>query len=148
MCATLEKIAHSLSFSLGKSEGEEVAITAVAIAYLLHKAPYVFPVVGGRKVEHLLQNVDALRIALTEEQIREIEAAGPEFDVGFPGRLIVSFKFLLFCRLRLTFKIKGDGMTMTNGLLSMGAFDRVQPVQPIKPVMSSVQAEENRKEEK
>lgn len=39
-------------------------------------------------------------------------------------------------------------MTMTNGLLSMGAFDRVQPLQPIKPVMSSVQAEENRKEEK
>lgn len=97
MCAALEKIARSLSSSLGKSEGEEVAITAVAIAYLLHKSPYVFPVVGGRKVEHLLQNVDALRIALTEEQIREIEAAGPEFDVGFPGRLIVSFEFLLFC---------------------------------------------------
>ena len=27
----------------------------VAIAYVMHKAPFVFPVIGGRKVEHLLQ---------------------------------------------------------------------------------------------
>ncbi|KAI0643569.1 Aldo/keto reductase [Trametes meyenii] len=33
-------------------------VGAVAIAYVMHKAPYVFPIIGGRKVEHLLANVD------------------------------------------------------------------------------------------
>ncbi|KAJ4149405.1 hypothetical protein NW754_000845 [Fusarium falciforme] len=28
-------------------------ITSVALAYVMHKTPYVFPIVGGRKVEHL-----------------------------------------------------------------------------------------------
>lgn len=28
-------------------------ISAVAIAYVMQKVPYVFPIIGGRKVEHL-----------------------------------------------------------------------------------------------
>jgi aryl-alcohol dehydrogenase-like predicted oxidoreductase len=60
----------------------------VAIAYLLHKTPYVFPIVGGRKVEHLKQNIQALDITLSPEQIRRIDEAKP-FDVGFPYTLIV-----------------------------------------------------------
>ncbi|KAF9465834.1 NADP-dependent oxidoreductase domain-containing protein [Collybia nuda] len=62
-------------------------ITAVAIAYLLHKVPYVFPLIGGRKVEHLLANVEALDISLSDEQMKELEAAS-ELDLGFPGSLI------------------------------------------------------------
>ena len=60
----------------------------VAIAYVLHKTPYVFPIVGGRKVEHLKQNVQALDISLSPEQIQRIENAKP-FDVGFPHNFIV-----------------------------------------------------------
>ena len=60
----------------------------VAIAYVLHKTPYVFPIVGGRKVEHLKQNVQALDISLTPEQIGRIDSAKP-FDVGFPHNVIV-----------------------------------------------------------
>ncbi|KAF9465833.1 NADP-dependent oxidoreductase domain-containing protein [Collybia nuda] len=59
-------------------------LTAVALAYLLHKTPYVFPIVGGRKVEHLLANIEALDISLSNEQMSELEAAVP-FDIGFPG---------------------------------------------------------------
>lgn len=61
----------------------------VAIAYLLQKAPYVFPVVGGRKVEHLEANIEALEIALTPEQIAYLESILP-FDKGFPTNRFVS----------------------------------------------------------
>lgn len=49
----------------------------------MHKAPYVYPIVGGRKVEHLKGNIEALKLKLTDEEIEEIEGAVP-FDVGFP----------------------------------------------------------------
>ena len=61
---------------------------SVAIAYLLHKAPYVFPIVGGRKVEHLLANLEALDISLGDEQISYLENILP-FDPGFPSNFIV-----------------------------------------------------------
>ena len=57
--------------------------TSIALAYVLHKVPYVFPVVGGRKVEHIKGNIEALSLELSEEEINEIEDAEP-FDVGFP----------------------------------------------------------------
>ena len=60
----------------------------VAIAYVLHKAPFVFPIVGGRKPEQLLANVEALEISLTAEQIAYLDGAKP-VDLGFPGFLIV-----------------------------------------------------------
>lgn len=61
----------------------------VAIAYLLLKTPYVFPIIGGRKVEHLLANIQALEIDLTPEQIAYLESVIP-FDPGFPSTMIVS----------------------------------------------------------
>ena len=55
----------------------------------MQKTPYVFPVVGGRKVEHLEQNLEGLDIALSEEQIKYLESV-LSFDVGFPHNFIVS----------------------------------------------------------
>lgn len=69
----LEKVANS----------KKTAITSVALAYVMHKAPYVFPIVGGRKIDHLKGNIEALGLELSKEDIDEIEAATP-FDVGFP----------------------------------------------------------------
>jgi len=63
-------------------------INLVAIAYVMHKTPYVFPIIGGRKVEHLMANVEALDISLSDEQIKFLEAVEP-FDLGFPGWMIV-----------------------------------------------------------
>ncbi|OJT12506.1 Aryl-alcohol dehydrogenase [NADP(+)] [Trametes pubescens] len=83
VCAVLERVAGEVG------AGENIG--AVAVAYVMHKAPFVFPIVGGRKVEHLLQNVDALKISLTEEQIKAIEAAKP-FDVGFPASLLAKIE--------------------------------------------------------
>ena len=70
----------------------------VAIAHLLHKTPYVFPMVGGRKVEHLKQNVQALDISLSPEQIHRIDDAKP-LDFGFPYIIIVRTSFESLVRL-------------------------------------------------
>lgn len=59
------------------------SVQQVALAYVRHKARHVIPIVGGRKVEHLEQNIAALKIKLTEEQIKTIESF-QDFDVGFP----------------------------------------------------------------
>ena len=64
----------------------------VAIAHLLHKTPYVFPIVGGRKVEHLKQNLQALDISLSPEQIHRIDNAKP-LDFGFPYTMIVRISY-------------------------------------------------------
>ncbi|KAH9976309.1 NADP-dependent oxidoreductase domain-containing protein [Lactifluus volemus] len=78
VCLVLEQVAREV--------GAE-SITSVAIAHLMHKTPYVFPIIGGRKVEHLRQNVHALDISLTPEQIQRIDSA-KSFDPGFPTYLI------------------------------------------------------------
>lgn len=69
----LEAIAHR----------KNTALTSVALAYVMHKAPYVFPIVGGRKLDHLKGNIEALGLELSKDEIDEIEAVVP-FDVGFP----------------------------------------------------------------
>lgn len=63
------------------------SVTAIALAYVMCKSPNVFPIVGGRKVEHLHDNIQALSIRLTEKQIQFLESA-TEFDVGFPNNFI------------------------------------------------------------
>ncbi|KAI1113829.1 aldo/keto reductase [Nemania sp. NC0429] len=59
-------------------------ITSVAQAYVMHKTPYVFPIIGGRNVEHLKANIEALNLSLSEDDIKEIESAAP-FELGFPS---------------------------------------------------------------
>ena len=54
----------------------------------MQKAPFVYPIVGGRKLEHLQANMDALKISLTDEQVKYLEGVLP-FDPGFPNSLIV-----------------------------------------------------------
>lgn len=78
VCQVLEKIA---------AETGATSITALALAYVMQKTPYVFPIVGGRKVEHLMDNIGALDIALTPEQIAELEAVQP-FAKGFPHEMV------------------------------------------------------------
>lgn len=62
-------------------------ITSVAMAYVMHKAPHVFPIVGGRKVEHLASNIAALSLNLSEEEMKKIDAAYG-FEMGFPHSFV------------------------------------------------------------
>ncbi|KAI9741133.1 MAG: putative aryl-alcohol dehydrogenase aad14 [Cirrosporium novae-zelandiae] len=69
------------------SEHNIESVTAIALAYVLCKTPNVFPIVGGRKIEHLQDNIQALKIKLTAKQIEYLESVRP-FDVGFPSNFI------------------------------------------------------------
>lgn len=80
-----KKISQALS-TVAAEHGIE-SVTAIALAYVLCKAPNVFPLVGGRKVEHLHDNIQALKIRLTAKQIQFLEQA-TEFDIGFPNNFI------------------------------------------------------------
>ncbi|GKT80107.1 norsolorinic acid reductase [Colletotrichum tofieldiae] len=69
------------------AKNKNTIITSVALAYVMQKAPYVFPIVGGRTVDHLKQNIEALALNITDEDIQEIEGAVP-FDMGFPHNFL------------------------------------------------------------
>ncbi|EJD04793.1 arylalcohol dehydrogenase [Fomitiporia mediterranea MF3/22] len=106
MSAALEKVAKEI--------GTE-HITAVAIAYVMQKTTFVFPIIGGRKIEHLMANIEALKISLSDEQISYLESIIP-FDLGFPQRIF------------------GDGTRVLEHLTAdAGKEDRVPPRQPIRP---------------
>ena len=64
-------------------------LITVAIAYVMQKTPYVFPVIGGRKPEHLRANLEALSIALTDEHLKQLDGVVP-LPPTFPYTLIVS----------------------------------------------------------
>lgn len=63
------------------------SLTAIALAYVMSKAPRVFPLVGGRKVEHLHDNIQALKIKLSDAQIKKLESVTP-FEPGFPNNFV------------------------------------------------------------
>ncbi|KAL8696512.1 MAG: hypothetical protein Q9224_002752 [Gallowayella concinna] len=79
---------RKISAALNKvAKAKGTAITSIALRYVMHKSPYVFPICGGRKIEHLKGNIEALAIELTDEEVDEIDAALP-FDVGFPMSML------------------------------------------------------------
>ncbi|KAJ7656937.1 aryl-alcohol dehydrogenase [Mycena polygramma] len=78
MCAALEVVAAQVGAK---------NITAVAIAYTMHKAPFVFPIIGGRNPEQLMANIEALGIALTRAQLAYIDGILP-FEKAYPNNLV------------------------------------------------------------
>ncbi|KAF8192130.1 NADP-dependent oxidoreductase domain-containing protein [Pholiota molesta] len=84
---TEEEIKMSKALEKVAKEVGAKHITSIAIAYLMHKTTFVFPLVGGRKVEHLVANLEALDIELTDEHIAYLEGIVP-FNPGFPASII------------------------------------------------------------
>ncbi|KAF5340694.1 hypothetical protein D9611_007410 [Ephemerocybe angulata] len=78
VCKVLETVAKEVGAK---------SIRSVAIAYVFHKAQYVFPIIGGRKIEHLVSNLEALDISLTDAHLQAIEGA-VAFNPGFPHSMI------------------------------------------------------------
>lgn len=98
---------------------KDSALTSIALAYVMHKTPHVFPIVGGRTKEHLKGNIDALKIHLSKEDIKEIDEAVP-FDLGFPSSFL--------------YRGGDPGIPQAVWLLAMaGTFDYLPLQQPITP---------------
>ncbi|KAK9235509.1 NADP-dependent oxidoreductase domain-containing protein [Lipomyces kononenkoae] len=88
---TQSEEAKAVSVVLDKlAKQKNALITSIALAYVMHKAPYVFPIVGGRKIEQLKGNIDGLGIELTDDEIDEIDAAAP-FKIGFPLSMLFEY---------------------------------------------------------
>ncbi|KAK5044664.1 hypothetical protein LTR84_010556 [Exophiala bonariae] len=118
----LDKKVSAVLESVAAAKG--VLLLDVALAYVRSKAPYVFPIVGGRKVDHIRGSIKALEVALSEKEVEKIDAAYP-FDHGFPHTFLSGTLF--------------DGSTpraprgpedvfMTK---TMGTFDWVEQSRPI-----------------
>ncbi|KAF2467666.1 Aldo/keto reductase [Lindgomyces ingoldianus] len=99
-------------------------LTSVAMAYVMHKAPYVFPIVGGRKVEHLKGNIEALGLELSDEEVDEIDKESG-FEIGFPMNFLFEWMGAKYSTRQTSSDI---------GLLQFaGKLDSVQNARPIKP---------------
>lgn len=86
---TPQEAAVSEALEQVSSELGGVPITAVALAYILHKSVdvNVFPIIGGRRVEQLEENIRSRDIRLSQKQIDTLEQVVP-FDLGFPSNFI------------------------------------------------------------
>ncbi|KAH9927992.1 Aldo/keto reductase [Epithele typhae] len=108
VCLALEEVAKQVGTT---------SVQAVAIAYVMQKVPYVFPIVGGRKVEHLDSNIEALNIALSEEQIKHLEGVLP-FNKGFPHNFA------------------GNGETYIDMMMNAAPFEKWPRQEAIRPSKS------------
>lgn len=108
------------------SDSKKTLVTSVAMAYVMHKTPYVFPIVGVRKLEHLKANIEALSISLSKEDMAEIEKAYT-FDPGFPHTFLSGSQFNPDGQ---QYVPEGPGDVWLTGL--MGNFDWVEGAKPIR----------------
>lgn len=83
--STLDKQVSAVLESISKAKG--CKLLDVALAYVMQKTPYVFPIVGARKVDHIQGCIEGLGVNLSDDEIQEIEKAYP-FEHGFPHSLL------------------------------------------------------------
>ncbi|WP_310733037.1 aldo/keto reductase [Azohydromonas australica] len=53
----------------------------MALAWLLSRRPYMVPIPGGTKLEHLDDNLGAAQLQLTDDDLREIDVAFSKIDI-------------------------------------------------------------------
>jgi pyridoxine 4-dehydrogenase len=59
-------------------EKYDASVPQVAIAWLLHRSPFMLPIPGPSSPGHLQENVDAAAIALTADEVKAITQLVPE----------------------------------------------------------------------
>ncbi|EMD40252.1 hypothetical protein CERSUDRAFT_104075 [Gelatoporia subvermispora B] len=97
VCAALEAVAKQVGASNIRAE-----------------AALRFPIIGCRKVEQLMQNIESLDVSLSDEQIKYLESIIP-FNPGFPSDL------------------NGDGTRYSRIALTAGHFDHWPLAEAIRP---------------
>ena len=80
----------------------------------------MFPMVGGNKVSQLKDNVEALGLELSAEDVSEIDKSYG-FDLGFPHSFLNAANYM------------PTGPQDVSFLSSMGHYDYVTPTIAIKP---------------
>jgi aryl-alcohol dehydrogenase-like predicted oxidoreductase len=122
---------RQVSLVLEKIAGERgLDLRQVALAYVYYKAPYVTPIIGGRKLEHLKSNIAGLGVSLTDDEIAAIDAAFP-FDHGFPHTFLSGSLFEENAAPRGAFGPEDVWLTK-----HQGEFDWVKAPKPVVPALT------------
>jgi len=61
--------------------GKKITPAQIVLAWLLAQKPWVVPIPGGTKLEHLDDNLPAADLRLTSEDLREIDEAFATIDI-------------------------------------------------------------------
>jgi aryl-alcohol dehydrogenase-like predicted oxidoreductase len=76
------KANQSMVDLLGRFAGQKQATPAqIALAWLLAQKPWIVPIPGTRKLERLNENIAAVAVNLTPNDLREIESAASKIQV-------------------------------------------------------------------
>jgi hypothetical protein len=94
----------------------------------MHKAPYVFPIVGGRKIEHLKGNIEALSLELSDEEIDDIESAVP-FDTGFPMNMLFGLHDPNF---KYSTRMTSKDVNLLRAVFHLDTPEKLRPIRPHK----------------
>ncbi|KAI6841721.1 Norsolorinic acid reductase [Hortaea werneckii] len=126
---TQEGFNHNVSLHLEKiAEKKDCGLLDIALQYCMQKTPYVFPIVGGRKVEHIQGNIGSLSVRMENDDIEEVEE-GYYFDPGFPHTFLSGTMFKGGDE-----KPRGaDGPENVWLLNGMGPFDWHPRQEPVRP---------------
>ncbi|KUJ10541.1 voltage-gated shaker-like K+ channel, subunit [Mollisia scopiformis] len=122
------------------AERKQSTIQAVAMQYIMHKAPYVFPLIGGRKVEHLQGNIEALGLALDDKDMEEIDVAYG-FEHGFPHEFLSGDHFSHGAPSKMAAGPQDVWLTKM-----LGAIDFVEPLKAITPSAEKVETDKKAQE--
>src|SRR3989454_6570180 len=80
--AEARKANQTLVDLLGKiAKGKKATPAQLALAWLLAQKPWIVPIPGTRKLERLDENIGAVAVELTADDLREIERAASEITV-------------------------------------------------------------------
>jgi aryl-alcohol dehydrogenase-like predicted oxidoreductase len=67
---------------LGKiGEGKKATPAQIALAWLLAQKPWIVPIPGTTKLNRLEENIGAVAVELTPDDLREIESAASKITV-------------------------------------------------------------------
>ena len=71
----VEQNADLLDLIQTKAKEKDATPAQISLAWMLAKQPYIVPIPGSRKLSRLQENLDAAEIALTKEEVAQIDDA-------------------------------------------------------------------------
>ena len=77
----MDKLHQALDFLKELAARKESTPAQIALAWLLAQKPWVVPIPGGTKIEHLDDNLQAADLVLTTDDLLEIDQAFATIDI-------------------------------------------------------------------
>ena len=73
------------------ADSHDATMSQVAVAWLLHRpdSPTIVPILGVRRAEQLTENLGALGVSLTPDDVARLDGAVP-LELGFPRSFLES----------------------------------------------------------